>query len=103
MLASSTQPQDEGVARTLDALVGATVADVACSPPAWDLRLTFSSGLVLQVFADQCGPEASPAENWELWAPDCHVSAGPGEAWNEERDARPDDAREEMEEMDEHR
>ena len=84
VLASSDE--GESGAKGLDALVGTTVTEVRCSAPAWDLALTFSSGLVIQVFADNFGPDPSASQNWELWVPGRYVQAGLGEAWDEQPD-----------------
>lgn len=75
---------EKASAAQLDSLLGATVSDADCLPPAWDLSLLFSNGLALQVFADNQGPNASPSQNWELWLPGTYVAAGPGETWVEE-------------------
>ncbi len=50
-------------------LVGKTVRHVEITD-GWDVRLEFSKSLVLTLFPDHVGPEASMDTNWELWRPD---------------------------------
>ena len=83
VLASSAQ--EEAGLPHLDALVGATVAAIVCAAPAWDLVLDFSNGLRLQIFCDNVDPNSPASQNWELWAGDLYVSAGPGTLWEEEQ------------------
>jgi hypothetical protein len=73
----------------LDGLVGAGVVAVRCSPPAWDLELQFTNGLLLVVFCDNYGSCPSASRNWELWVPGVYVEAGLGGAWLEEPDEEP--------------
>lgn len=82
VLASSDEA--ESGAKALIALVGTTLTEARCSAPAWDLALAFSSGLAIQVFADNHGPEPTASQNWELWVPGMYVRAGVGEAWEEQ-------------------
>jgi len=82
VLASS----DQGASglSALRAIVGASVTAVLCSPPAWDLLVEFSNGLELAVFCDHVEPNASIAQNWELWSPQGYVGTGPGAEWGED-------------------
>jgi hypothetical protein len=76
---------DEGTAssRLLGALTGAAVTDAICSAPAWDLMLSFSNGMAIQVFCDNHGTDPSASQTWELWVPGFYVCTGPGEGWTE--------------------
>lgn len=82
VLASSDQ-ESAGLS-TLKDLVGASIVEATCSPPAWDLRVRFSNGLIVAVFCDHVQPEASVSQNWELWSPIGYVGTGPGADWTED-------------------
>lgn len=53
----------------IERLIGKTVRRVDIGS-AWDLRMEFSSGLVVSIFPDHVGPDASIDTNWELWRPE---------------------------------
>ena len=65
-------------------LVGQSVVTATCSPPAWDLRITFTGELELLVFCDHAAVTAPIAQNWELFLGGKIISAGPGSSWQVE-------------------
>jgi hypothetical protein len=75
---SSSDDSPDHVREALTRLVNASVAQVELISPAWDLRLHFSNGLVLEVFCDHLSDDASFDGNWELWLTDKVVSVGAG-------------------------
>ncbi len=50
-------------------LVGRTVKAVTVGP-GWNLQVEFTGDVMLLVFPDHVGPQASFDGNWELWRPD---------------------------------
>lgn len=67
-LASSDGEPDQ-CEQAIQRMIGKTVRQVEIGG-AWDLRLELSSGLVLSVFPDHVGDDASFDGNWELWRPE---------------------------------
>jgi hypothetical protein len=82
VLASSDQG-DVGL-NVLRRLVGLKIISASTKPPAWDLFIQFSDGTELLTFSDHVAPDASIDQNWELWAENRRLGAGPGSALAEE-------------------
>jgi hypothetical protein len=79
----ATSDQGPGWVEQLQGLIGQSVTGVVCSPPAWDLRISFADGTELLVFCDHADDESSIAQNWELYLPERVIRTGPGSAWEE--------------------
>lgn len=70
--------QDEGDLLLLRQLTGARVDEALMVAPAWDLRLAFSNGLHLWVFATGMSGTPNGGLSWELITPTQHLVVGPG-------------------------
>ena len=82
----ASSDQNTGWVEELRKLCGQSVTSVECSPPAWDLQISFSGGSTLVVFCDHVDEESSMAQNWELYVPGRVIRTGPGTTWEEEAD-----------------
>ncbi len=67
-MASSDSDRDTCEA-AIGQVIGKTVRHVEITE-GWDFRLEFTTGLVLSMFPDHVGSDASMDTNWELWRPD---------------------------------
>lgn len=84
VLGTGSDPESDSSESPLCVLVGQRVVSVRCEAPVWDLRLSFTGGFVLDLFAESSGREGSGLPNWELRVPGRYAAAGPGCAWTEE-------------------
>src|SRR5439155_19032144 len=75
---SSSDDSSEAIAQELGQLVGSQVESLGLTPPAWDLTVAFSRGLVLRIFCDHLPGNPSFDGNWELWGRDAVGFVGPG-------------------------
>ncbi len=76
-IASSDDTKEE-VVLALQGLIDTTVTHVRIEQPAWDLTIQFSNGMILKVFCDHVGADASFPCNWELNEAKSRLAAGPG-------------------------
>ena len=76
LIASSDQGEDG--AMRLRSLAGQKIEAVRYVPPAWDLQIRFADGKELVTFSDHLERDSSIEANWEFWANDKHLVAGPG-------------------------
>jgi hypothetical protein len=66
----ASSDSDYGVCdQAVEMLIGKTAQRVEISDD-WRVRVEISSGLVVNIFPDHIGPDASFDGNWELWRPD---------------------------------
>lgn len=73
---ASSDDSGEHVSQSLQRLVGQVTEDVSIDLPGWDVTLRFTGGLVLRVFCDHVH-DPSFDGNWDLFAGDRVISAGP--------------------------
>ena len=76
VLTGSTDEESKTV-NALNDLVGSVISDVKVLLPGWDLRVMFSNGTVLSVFADQFRAHGFNG-NWEIWERERGISVKPG-------------------------
>jgi len=79
-LASSSQEHGK-YSRALKVLLGRTVSRITVDAVALDLRIWFTGGLEILVFADNLPERLHPLSNWTVHDVSRQLQAGPGRSW----------------------